>query len=345
MTYDPRRVSLAKLSGAAMLGWTFQLGISRLGMTADTRTEVRVSAVSMTDGYEVGQSGELTIDPMTGSATISDTIGPLPAGTVPDSLNTALIAGDRIQLTYGTTVVQQGIVSGVKGHMQSDGMYWERKTTFDFSGTAGIWLANTVSWSSLPQEPSLTRLGRWFSVDINRLSAGQIAYLNGINMPGANAGSSTYLDQARAFTAATLFPVRPASPIPARWPEIAVVPAVTFQGTLPPAAITNAHVWTCGADFTAAGGAQNNTAVEVVKDYDGFISGFTDAPGPPPAALGNFRLAASPLGTNTTVPVGLQTPVVIDAFGTRLVVSKIVHNFTSRDYRSGLEVVAPAAVG
>jgi hypothetical protein len=346
MAYDPRLITLVKMAGATMVGWTFRLGASRLGQTADTRTPIRVSAVTMTDGYDVGPSGELSIDPMTGTATISDEYDPDPGDLVTDDLGTVLAAGDRIQISYGNTVLQQGAVTSVDSHVETDGFHWIRKTTYQFTGSGGIMLANTIDWPALPQESALTRLGRFFTVDTSLLSIAQTNYLNSVMAASTGAGTGTYLDQARAFTAATLFPVRPANPAPVAWRQLAVVPAVTFQGTLPTPSIGSAENFSCSSDFTTGAGLAHRTiGLEVIKNFDGFITGVTTGPAAPLAALGQFQLGTSRIGKTMTTPIGIQAPAVIDAFGTRVVASKVIHNFNSRDYRSGLEVVAPVNVG
>jgi hypothetical protein len=345
MAYDPGKVTVSTLTGATMVGWTFRLGAySRLGQTSNDRTDVKVSAITMTDGYAVGQNGELSIDPMTGTASMSERFRPGVSDDVIDRVDTPLQPDDRIEIAYGQSIVQQGAITSVDTRMEAAGAYWIRKAEYSFSGTAGIMLANTASWANLPEEGALNRLRRFFTVNTNLLTAPMTAYLNATLMPGKNAGSSPYLELARDFTLYTRFPLR-VSTVPDRWREVQVVPAVTFQGAPPAAVITDAEQWASSADFTkAVGGVQRPVAVDVIKNFDEFISGIHTIPerGNP---LGSFRLGSSRLGDNLSTPVGIQVPAVIDVFGTRLVTAKIVHNFTSESYRSGLELVEPAKVG
>lgn len=342
--YKPGLVRLNKLSGSALLSWTFRLGDTHLGQTTDTRTGIAISNIDLTDGFTVGDGGELSIDPMTGSATMSEFFGPDVTDTVIGQTVTPLIPGDRFEITYGTAVVQLGVVGRVEVHLEASGYRWLRKSTYQLSGLAGLMLDQTEEWPFLPEESSLQRLGRFFTVDTSALTVAQVIYLNTVLMPGTNAGSSTRLDLAREFSEATGFPVRSASLTPSEWRALKVVPAVTFRGTPPTAIAGNAETWASTADFARDEATPTRAeGIEVVKNYTGFISG-VETVAAPAVPLGQFRLAGSRLGAGYAVPIGLWAPAVLDVFGTRLVAAKIQHSFTSRDYRSALELVAPKEV-
>lgn len=349
MSYDARKVRLYKVVGGAVVGYSMRVGEARVGLQQDVRTDIAVSAIDITDGYNVeSNTNVLSIDPVTGSASFSYRVDPNPGALVKDAIIYPFAPDERWELRYGNALVQQGRIGKVSTHMETSGRLWIRKITYQLIGMASLALASTAEWDFLPQEPALTRLQRWFTVDTAKLTAAQFTYINSeVVMPGQNQGSSTYLDLARDFTTHTSFPVRPS--VSGKWDHIEVIPSLTFRGTQPTVLIGNAETWTVGADFSRdLTYATKAETIEVLTDYDAFIAGVetvTVAGSPLGNTSGSFVVGSSRLGGSYQTAIGIQAPAaVVDAFGTHLVVSRIVHAFTPTTYKSALELTPPAVV-
>lgn len=343
MTYDPRLVQFNKLSGSSMLGWTMRLGESRLGQEDETRTAIELSNIDLTNGYTVEDSGALSIDPLTGTAQFSERFRPGVSQTVANSIDPPIKPGEHFEIGYDGVTLTWGTVLRVRTTMSAVGNTWVRKSTYPLSGVAGTMLANTASWDYLDEEPALTRLQRFYTVDTSLLTPDMVTYLGTLLAEPRDFGSSTYLDLARDFTEQTLFPVRPQSVFPSRWDRLEVVPAVNFNGVTPDPVMTDTEEWSGAAEFETTEVGTKPISLDVVKDYVGFLGGFNTVPlaGTP---LPGFQLGTTRLGEEYQIPVGFQAPSVIDVYGTSLVVSKINHSFTTKSYRSQIEVVAPVAI-
>jgi hypothetical protein len=166
-------------------------------------------------------------------------------------------------------------------------------------------------------------------------------------------GSSTLLDVARDFSTATAFPVRTANNLGGNlsMTNLVVIPAVLFRGTSPaPLYLPPTYTWTGAADFlsddAAAAGADKVQTVDVVKDFDVFISGVGKQAMVGGQLGSTFTLGATQIGVGGLLDtdVGVRAPAVVNLFGTPKVISQINHEFTNSYYRSSLELAPLAEV-
>lgn len=345
MTYDPARLTFTKVYGGAAVGYGFRLAESRLGQAQDTVRSVAVASIELTDGYEVTDGNYLSMDPLTGKASFAERFRPGSGESVIDRVTAPMAVGDRWRIDYKGAYINQGTVSRVEWHLETDGGQWVRKTAYTLVGVASAMLDSVVSWDFLDEEGALTRLQRFFAtVDTTLLSAPQVTYLNGIYAPGKNEGSATLLDIARDFTSQTGFPVRTTNVFPAQANTIQVIPAVTFAGAPPTAVLGGADAWTRSADFAREAGSLQVVGADLPTNDDRFIAGVQTVTGYG-RPLGQFALGASRLGQTFSQPIGIQVPAVLDLWGTRFVASKVNHSFTVKHYRSDVELTAPASIG
>jgi hypothetical protein len=354
--YQPDALQLFTIVGGSSVGSLLRAGLSTLGISAQSFVEVtNISGVKLTDGYDVsGDDNILSIDPLTGSATVSERVHPRPGDKVETVAGQHdMYANDPWEIRYAGTIIGQGVVLSVDTRMTVEGQYWIKKTEYSLGGWASRMLADPVSWDALPEEGALTRLKRWFpNVDTSLVTGDQRAYLDSVLAPAEeDPGTSTLLDQARAFSDQTKFPVRTGNNIAGASSglNLTVVPAVTFRGADPPTLyLPPASTWTVDADFLAdqAHDAGKVQTVEVIKDFDAFIAGIGKQ-----ALVGGqlgltFTLGATRVGSGGVLPVdvGVRAPAVINIFGATKVISQIKHDFSSKDYRSSLDLTAPAVI-
>jgi hypothetical protein len=67
--FDPGLLKLYWVKGASTLGTSCIIGQANLSQVDDTRTDVPISSLTISDGYQIGDMGELSLDPATGTAT------------------------------------------------------------------------------------------------------------------------------------------------------------------------------------------------------------------------------------------------------------------------------------
>jgi len=355
--YDPKLLKFRRVVPGSLIGISLVVGKSLLGEDWSELTDAgNLSSVELTDGYDVGSNGELSIDPLTGTAEFAERFHPGPADTVQAwAQQHEMYTDTGWELRYNDSIVAQGKVIRVETGIAADAAYWVKKTKYILSGAAARWLDVTTTWTStLPAEGALTRLRRFFTVDTSQCRSSIVTYLDSVAAPSEAPGSSTLLDLARDFTALTKVPVRTAN-TNTRTVALTVVPVVTFQGSPPPPLILpSAATWTGEAGLLSDVAKpafslppEKVQSVEVVKDFDTFIAGI----GKEALETGHLgvdfklsqsRLARSP---NATAPdVGVRAPAAIDFFGVVRVVSQITHSFSAGHYRCALNLVPPTVV-
>lgn len=357
MTYDPKLLKFRRVVPGSQIGVSLIVGKSLLGEDLSELTDAgNLSSVELTDGYDVGSNGELSIDPLTGTATFAERFHPGPADTVQGwAQQHEMYTNTGWELRYNDSIVAQGKVLRVETTVTADAAYWVKKTQYVLSGAAARWLDTTASWAStLPAEGALTRLRRFFTVDTSLCRSAITAYLDTVTAPSEEPGSSTLLDLARDFTTLTKFPVRTAN-TNEKTVGLTIVPSVTFQGAAPPPLILpSAATWTGGAGLLSDVAkparsipAEKVQSVDVVKDFDVFIAGI----GKQALEVGrlgvDFKLSQSRLARSpgaTATDIGVRAPVAVDFFGVVRVVSQISHSFSGGHYRCALDLVPPTVV-
>jgi hypothetical protein len=352
--YDPKLLKFRRVIPGSIVGVSLVVDKSLLGEDwSDLVDENHLSSIELTDGYNVGSGGELSIDPLTGTASFAERRNAAPGEAVESwAEQHPMYTGTGWELRYNNTIVAQGKVTKVETNVSTDGLFWVKKTRYTLSGAAVTMLNQTVSWgTTLPLEGALVRLRRFFTVDTSACRSTVVTYLDTVKAPSTAAGSSTLLDLARDFTELTKFPVRTEntnSPVVG----LTVVPgAVTFQGVPPPPLmLPSASTWTVAADMLSDVNKPPFTippekvqSVEVRKDYDLFIAGvgeqaFDVGRVDVDFLLGQSRVARSP---GAPPPVAVRTPAAIDFFGSLRVVSQINHSFAGNHYRSALTLTTP----
>jgi hypothetical protein len=357
VAYDPKLLKFRRVIPGSVIGVSLVVGKSLLGEDlSELVDEEHLSSIELIDGYDVGSNGELSIDPLTGTATFAERMNAAPGDAVEAwAQQHAMYTGTNWELRYNDTIVAQGKVTRVETSMGTDGPYWVKKTKYVLAGAAVTMLNKTVTWTSaLPAEGALTRLRRFFTVDTSQCRSTIVSYLNTVTAPSTPAGSSTLLDLARDFTEVTRFPVRTENtnkPVVG----LTVVPVVVFAGSPPPPLILPAaKEWTLGAELLSdvvkppfSIPAEKVQSVDVVKDYDVFIAGIGKQALEAGTLGVDFRLSQSRLARNpdsTATDIGVRAPAAIDFFGSVRVVSQINHSFSGGHYRSALVLVAPTEV-
>jgi len=358
MTYDPKLLEFMRVIPGSVIGLTLVVGRSLLGEDRRDLEDVPgISSIELTDGYNIGQGGELSIDPLTGTAHFAERIRATP-GTPVQAMTQQheLYTGTAWELRYSGTIVAQGRVTRVESSVTAEGPYWTKKTQYILAGVASTMLDTSVTWTgTLPEEGALTRLRRFFAVDTSPCRSIHVTYFDAVKAPSTLAGTSTLLDIARNFTAQTRFPVRTEN-THASLPGLTVIPAVTFQGSPPPPLILPpAEQWTSAADFLSDAlkpafsvPAEKTQSVDVIKDFDTFIAGVGKRALETGTLGSTFRLSQSRLAwtdeAGGPLDVGVRAPVAIDFFGDIKIVAQINHAFTGPHYRSSLELATPAEV-
>jgi hypothetical protein len=358
MTYDPRLLEFLRVIPGSVIGATLVVGKSLLGEDlSDLEAAPGLSSLELTDGYNVGSGGELSIDPLTGTARFSERIRAKPGDKVETiAAKHELYTGTDWEARYAGAIVAQGKVRHVEATVTAEGYHWVKKTTYTLGGVASYLLDTTVTWGAeLPEEGALTRLQRFFTVDTALCRTVHVSYLNTVKAPTTPAGESTLLGLARDFTELTKFPVRTAN-THASVAALTIVPAVTFQGRPPPVLILpSASEWTSAATFRSdlpkpafsipPGKIQD---VELIKDFDLFIGGIGKRALETGALGVSFFLSEARLGWLDTqagnLDVGVRAPVAINFFGETKIISQVNHAFTGRHYRSSLDLTAPVEV-
>lgn len=233
-TYDPALLSLHTVKETSRLG-QLRLGVSALGVTTPVRTPVPTSSLAITTGYEVGQLGELSIDPVAATGSISQ----WGSGDWPDTATPQLSSGDFVEVTYGDTVLISGFVQGTATDVRAatgPGGQWRKNISYSVVSNPAIMLSRLVEWASLPAEGALPRLQRWFTVDISDVPAEHTARLYEPQAARTEAGRATLLELAREFTARTLFTLA-AGPTPTAL-------KVAWPAAAPIAGTEDARTWT-----------------------------------------------------------------------------------------------------
>jgi hypothetical protein len=355
VAYDPKLLKFRRVIPGSVIGTSLIVGKSLLGEDmSDLVDEDHLSSIELTDGYDVGSAGELSIDPLTGTASFAERRNAAPGEAVEAwAQQHPMYTGTGWELRYNDSIVAQGKVTRVETTMSTEGPFWVKKTQYVLSGAAVTMLDKTVTWAStLPEEGALVRLKRFFTVDTSLCRTAIVTYLDAVKAPSTPAGSSTLLDLARDFTEQTKMPVRTENtnkPVVG----LTVVPAVVFQGGQPPPLILPpASTWTLAADLLSdvkkpafSIPPEKVQTVEVLKDHDLFIAGIGKQALETGRIGVDFKLSQSRLAyAGTATDVGVRAPAVIDFFGSVRMVSQISHSFSAGHYRCALTLVTPTVV-
>lgn len=338
MTYNPNLFSLNQVKGGSALDVTMTLDQSFLDTAAGLDTRVPVSAMSIIDGYTVGGNGELSLNPTTATASYSL----YEEGAV--NSTTALFVGDYVEAYYDGVLAFNGIVREIEVEVSPDtaaekrGKSFRKNITYTLSSLDHILLSQVASWDFLPEESALVRLSRWFSIDYSAVAVAHRDRLATL-VPESDAGTSTLIDLIRAFSAATLIPIRLATykgpyfleafDTSQVWPDQPLVPVMGFS---------SAADWATSVTFTEqANGVRLPTGLSV-KGGDMRLLGGIASVGVDPANLDDdFVLDSSRLDGLTTLPVGFRAPMPIEAFGYVLPVLKVNQSFGDV-YRASVEI-------
>jgi hypothetical protein len=346
MSYDPDKLAVERLSESAYLGW-FVIGESRLGLAEDVRTPVDASVVTVADGYSLGDGGELSLDPATATVSFTETIdGPVGTPTL------TLPVGSRCAVTYDDVTIFVGVVTVATVQSSPDG-YGKVKitSTYSLASKEIALFGQTVTWASLPAETAEERLERWgFTLHSDTMAVGHL-YRLALEVPAEDSeGSSTLLDQARAFSAVTGLPLRFANMLAfdqwdqltvydtaTDWPDQALVPATGFE---------DANDFSTEATWSTRPNSADPAklipdSVHVKADDTRLLSGQESVTIAPSYLGTTFRIGLSRLGSGGSIYVGLQSGSVVDVFGTNAVVSRVTQRFTSKHYSAELELAAP----
>lgn len=304
MTYNPSLFAFNKLYGSARLGWTTVLGETHLGLAVDSRQPIPVSSVSIKDGYTIGEHGELSVDPATGTAQMSTHGAPTIA---------TLRTGNAVEVAYNSVVLFAGSVTAVTADVEAGPVrgYFTQQNNYTLASRESILLATVEAWTSLPQETALARLGRWFTVDTTAVSAVHRSFLDTLVAAEAEAGSATKLDLARAFSAATGLPVRIRAYISGYLTSVAVLDPMQT-----PATIAAADAWAHSVSYQTHDGspALIPTSVSVRTDDTTLMGGSTGS-----------------------AEVGFLAGDTVDVFGYVVPVARIDQTF-GKHYSASLEL-------
>lgn len=333
MAYDKGLVRIDRLRGGALTGWSMITGVGLTGESAYTREAVDFASVSISDGYTVEDNGTLSLDPATGTATISDHVELRPGGDPsfgagPFGLGRFGMAygglelppinrDDRVEVFYDGTLILAGLWTQVDVTFNPDPKapppkFVQRTITATLASVQRLLLNTRVEWLSLPAEPAITRLRRWFDVDTSAVP--DPAVLNVLVAGEPDPGSTTLLDVARAFTAATALPVRPPAVVtPDNWPSLEVV-VLTDD---PPAGLTDAADWATELKYTDG----RPTALAVKSDDIRFA----------------IERDSHEIGGFTTL-TAFRVPGRVDAFGRVVTVYRLAQTY-AKSYSADLEVV------
>lgn len=325
MGYSRGKFKLERLYASAKLGFTAVLGEMRLGMSTDLRQAVDVSSFSVADGYGIESNGALTLDPATATAAMAV------RGDV------ALNLGNNaaVEASYDGVIVFAGLVTGLKLIQVADPSVpsgYVQRVTYTLASIELRLMQAIVTWTALPAEPAITRLGRWFDVDTSAVSAGHLSFLE-TEMPAVvEAGSATKLDIAREFSAVTLLPVRQRSYLVGAPSSLAVL-----DPTTEPAAIGDAADWVHSVDFEQRSGGLVPTAVDVITN-DMRLAGGLRVVDVDATFLGStFVLGVSRLGSSGALAAGFLAPSPVDIFGHVLPVARVSQTF-AREYSAEIEL-------
>lgn len=246
MTYEADKLAVNAVYDEGVLG-VGRLGSMRLGAAEATLAALDVASVAVSGGFQAGNLGELSTDPVAASGSLS-TYG----RGAPEVDSAPLTPGTYIEIAYDGTVLFQGVVDSTKTAVEATGDprgQWVHKLDWTTLSSDAILLATTVSWTSLPAEGALQRLGRWFSVDHSQVAADRVPLLYEPHA-AADAGSATLLDLLRAFTERTLLPVR--TGVPAT--TVTILDTAQHWDGNPPTptdGTEDAAAWTHATDFAS----------------------------------------------------------------------------------------------
>ncbi|GAA3193934.1 glycosyl hydrolase family 28-related protein [Dactylosporangium siamense] len=322
--YNPDLLRFERLSGSARLGWTAVLGRTRLGATTDLREVIPVSAVTLADGYTIGDNGELSLDPATGTAQMSTRGAPT---------GLTLAVGDVVEVSYEHVILFGGKVTGVTTGLEADPTGgFTQQTTYKLASREATLMSAVESWDALPEETALTRLTRWFTVDTTAVSAAHVALLNTV-MPAEDAGTATRLDLARAFSAATTLPLRMRSYLTGGASNVTVLD----PGSVAPT-IADAQDWAHAVDYESTARGKFTPSTVTVRADDTRLMGGQQSVAVTPDRLGRtFRLGRSRLGGSLFRSTGFLAGDTISVFGTVVPVARVTQSF-GRHYSASLEL-------
>lgn len=138
------------------------VGESTLGTTSSAWVPVPVASFAVTSGYTVDANGTLIVEAE--SANVSMEFWGTPA-------DVPLYPSDRVRATYGGVVLILGTVDSttvahtVDGEAARYGATHRVSFSASIAGSHAAALGQTVCWEALPEEPAITRIRRWITVD------------------------------------------------------------------------------------------------------------------------------------------------------------------------------------
>ena len=336
--YDCAKFELLRSYGVARLGAGFRLGETRIGNTVEKTEPVHVASWTQNDGYTVGMNGELSIDPTTAIATLStyedDTITP----------TTTLRQDDILRASYDKVVIFTGNVVSAEFTAEEfpaaagRGKRYVKKTRYLLRGRESMLIEAEISWGDLPAEPWLTRLQRWFTVDRSAVKASHTYQLNVTADPIA-AGTSTRVDMLRAFSEATLLPVRLKITDPPDPAAIEVFDTAINWADAPMAAdVTNADQWMTSATWASVSATAWEPKDVSVKHNDlRFTGGIGTYQATTPNKLGEIILGNSRIGGAGLIRTGFRAGNTVNVLGTVMAVAHLSQTFGAERYSADLE--------
>lgn len=354
MTYDSGLLEVVRLYGSARLDYGAKLDEIRLDSTSDIRGTIDVASLAIGDGYTIGEGNTLSLDPTTATARMADWVSGDAAGVL--ATVTPLLAGHRVEVSYNGVLIFQGSVASVSTELTTDpdaqdhGRDYRRTVTYTLAALEYDLLSKVVTWGfgdgtgtgPLPQEPALTRLQRWFTVDTSAVPSAHMANLNVLVDATDSDGSSTMLDQARYFTQATGVPVRvKVAELPLHYDHLVVLDSAvawTDQPLTP--TITSSVDWL--SRVTAKDGVPEQ--VTVTTNDTRFLAGRYSYAFPD-RAMDTFRLDVDRLGPASVVQIGYLAPDPVDVLGVTCSVARVTHTFGKETYTCALELAPKKTIG
>jgi hypothetical protein len=347
MTYKAELFAVNRLAGSALLGWTFVLGTSVLGLKDDKRIPVDVSSATVVpSAYTLDGTGALSLDPGVSSIGFAKELhGP---GPQPE-----LAVGESVEIVYDTIILFQGLVAAVQTNIEREDLNtWNHRSTYQLRSSVAWMMGSQPGAQTLPAEKPLVRLGHFFTVDSSQLTTAQRTYVDSLIAPAVNGTDNadrTYLDWARDFTTQTLLPLRVKVTSPPTWQQLEVLPdPIVWNGVQPTPDVSSADgSWINQIALTAnesTGGDLRPTGVQVVANDDTFLDGFSNLT-ITPAKLGlDFTLGVSRLGSSGAVGIGLGGASVMDIYGDIMTVVRLTHSFSHKKYITALELALPVEI-
>jgi hypothetical protein len=342
--YDSCELVFSKVTGGSLLDWSFKLDESLLDSTDQTLVDIPVSSASLTPNtYQVDADGALSLDPALASAGMSF--------RVPSPVPTPMLAyGDIVQVTYKGAMVFQGVVAQVAVEVELESFnMWAHDYTYSLTDVAAGMLNSGPGVISVPAEDALTRLQRFFTVDVSLLSTEQLDYILGLVHEAQEEQDKTFITWAREFTELTEVPLRMTPAEHPIWSALQIFPhPVAWNGVQPTPDITDEDpCWInrlVEEQSLATAGALLPVRVQVTANDTTFLAGFGNV-SITPARLGlDFKVGVSRLGASAAIPFGFTAGSVVEIGGSTMAISKLTHVFAAKKYVANLELARPVEI-